>query len=352
MAMENSIQTGRTGRAAGTGFDGAGGSSVNGREKTDGCFSDIVLEKSGMFRKDGSPRGVFPRDVSSRDISPRNTSSSDAFPRDISPRNTSSRDVFPRDISPNIGFPENISSSNGFPENISPSNGFPENISPTNGFPEDISPRNMTLTEYKMYIDDIIKSLYIHPSQRHVSWFIDITDAAYRRMQADPLYEQQVLDYLARNKAANVYGHAPRFVYIHIEDTWDKTCGYALGVQDDSRARRAEERRRMAAEAARKARRKKLLKEYLRKRAEAKWLQDKLLKKQFLNRLLERQRLTGKWKERERKAQALEEKEAEETRVQAQEVKEWVGERKAEAARNAYEAGIIMMIRQEEQMFT
>ena len=36
-----------------------------------------------------------------------------------------------------------------------------------------------------------------HPSQRRVDWLIDITDAAYRRMQTDPLYEQQVLDYLA-----------------------------------------------------------------------------------------------------------------------------------------------------------
>ncbi len=61
-----------------------------------------------------------------------------------------------------------------------------------------LSPKDMSLTEYKLYIRDKIRKLYTHPSQRRVDWLIDITDAAYRRMQTDPLYEQQVLDYLAR----------------------------------------------------------------------------------------------------------------------------------------------------------
>ncbi len=215
-----------------------------------------------------------------------------------------------------------------------------------------LSPKDMTLTEYKLYIHDKIKNLYTHRSQRNVDWFIDITDEAYRRMQADPLYEQQVLDYLARNKAANVYGHAPRFVYIHIEDNWEKTYGYAFGLQDDSRAKRAAERRRMAAEAAKKARRKKLLKEYLKKRAEAKRLQDKLLKNQLMKNWLEKNRLTRKWNDQKQTAQTIKEQKAEKVRVQTNEVKEWSEERQAEAARNAYEASIIMMIRQEEQLFT
>lgn len=215
-----------------------------------------------------------------------------------------------------------------------------------------LSPKDMTLTEYKMYIHDKVKNLYTHPSQRRVDWLIDITDDAYRRMQADPLYEQQVLDYLARNKAANVYGRAPRFVYIHIEDTWEKTYGYAFGLQDDSRARRAAERRRMAAEAAKKARRKKLLKEYLKKRAEAKRLQNKLLKSQLMKNWLEHDRLARKWNNQKQTAEALKEQKVERTRIQTQEVKEWSEERQAEAALNAYEASIIMMIRQEEQLFT
>lgn len=215
-----------------------------------------------------------------------------------------------------------------------------------------LSPKDMSLTEYKLYIRDKIRKLYTHPSQRRVDWLIDITDAAYRRMQADPLYEQQVLDYLARNKAANTYGHAPRFVFIHIDDTWEKCYGYAFGMQDDSRARRAAERRRMAAEAAKRARRKKLLKEYLKKRAEAKRLQDKLLKNQILKNWLEHDRLTRKWIDQKRMAQEIKEQKKEQRRIQTREVKEWSEERQAEAALNAYEASIIMMIRQEEQLFT
>ena len=215
-----------------------------------------------------------------------------------------------------------------------------------------LSPKDMSLTEYKLYIRDKIRKLYTHPSQRRVDWLIDITDAAYRRMQTDTLCEQQVLDYLARNKAANTYGHAPRFVFIHIDDTWEKCYGYAFGMQDDSRARRAAERRRMAAEAAKRARRKKLLKEYLKKRAEAKRLQDKLLKNQILKNWLEHDRLTRKWIDQKRMAQEIKEQKKEQRRIQTREVKEWSEERQAEAALNAYEASIIMMIRQEEQLFT
>lgn len=215
-----------------------------------------------------------------------------------------------------------------------------------------LSPKDMSLTEYKLYIHDKIKNLYTHPSQKRVDWLIDITDAAYRRMQADPLFEQQVLDYLARNKAANVYGRAPRFVLIHIDDTWEKCYGYAFGVQDDARARRAAQRRRMAEEAAKKARRKKLLKEYLKKRAEAKRLQDKMLKNKILKNWLEHERLTKEWHNRKQTAQFIKERRREEVRVQTQEIRDWTEERQAEAARNAYEASIVMMIRQEEQLFT
>ena len=215
-----------------------------------------------------------------------------------------------------------------------------------------LSPKDMTLTEYKLYIHDKIKNLYTHPSQKRVDWLIDITDAAYRRMQADPLYEQQVLDYLARNKAACVYGHAPRFVLIHIDDTWEKCYGYAFGLQDDARARRAAQRRRMAEEAAKKARRKKLLKEYLKKRAEAKRLQDKLLKSKILKNWLEHERLNKEWHSQKQLAQTLKEHKKEKEQIQAQEVRAWTEERQVQAARNAYEASIIMMIRQEEQLFT
>lgn len=214
------------------------------------------------------------------------------------------------------------------------------------------SPKDMSLTEYKLYFHDRVKELYTHPSQKHVDWLIDITDEAYLRMQSDPAYERQVLDYLARSKAANVSGYAPKFVYVRIEDTMEKCHGYAFGLQEDSRARRAAERRRMAVEQAKKERRKKLLKDYLKKRAQAKLLQDKLLKAQQTKRWLEHNRLTREWKEEKRTAQVQDERTTEKKKKERQTVGEWTGERQAVQASNAYEASFVMLQRYEEQLFS
>lgn len=167
------------------------------------------------------------------------------------------------------------------------------------------SVKDMTLSEYKLYINDKINSLPLHPSQKKVFTFIDITDAAYRRMQQDPAYEQKVLNYLADSRAVNYGCCPPQFALIHIEDTWDKSYGYTYGVQKCERARRAEERRRLEAERAKKARRKKLLKEYLKKKAEAKRLQDKLLEEKLTAQRLEHRRLMKAWDEKQRKQQAF-----------------------------------------------
>lgn len=168
-----------------------------------------------------------------------------------------------------------------------------------------VSPKDMTPGEYKAYINDKINNMYTHPSQRKVFWYIDITDAAYQRMQADPLYERQVLDYLEKNKAANCGRYAPRFVLVHIDDTWEKSYGYSMGVQEDDRySRYLEEKRRAAKLRAKKERRKRLLKEYLKKKAEAKRLQDMLLNKELEKRRLEHDRMMKKWNRKKQTAQA------------------------------------------------
>ena len=166
------------------------------------------------------------------------------------------------------------------------------------------SPKDMTLTEYKLYFQDKIKALYTHPSQKQLSWFIDITDAAYRRMQNDPAYEQRVLNFLAKAKSTNYGSHVPRFALIHIDDTWEKCYGYTYGTQDDERARRAARKRQLEAERAKKARRKKLLKEYLKKKAQAKRLQDKLLNERISKQKLEHVRLLKSWNEDRQRIQA------------------------------------------------
>ena len=62
------------------------------------------------------------------------------------------------------------------------------------------SKENMSLDEYKAYFNEKMDALYTHPSQRNMNWVIDITDAAYKRMQTDPEYEQKILDALAKNR--------------------------------------------------------------------------------------------------------------------------------------------------------
>lgn len=228
------------------------------------------------------------------------------------------------------------------------------------------SSKDMSLTEYKMYIHDRIKGLYRHPSQKHVDWFIDISDAAYRRMQTDPLYEQKVLEYIAQNKATNFGGGPPRFAFIHIDEDWDKCRTYTLGLQDNCPAKRAAERRRMEAERAKRARRKKLLKEYLKKRAQAKLLQEKFLKSQLTKRRLEHVRLTREWSDQKEEAQFLKEKtlakkqtaQTQKAQIiarqqeQARALREWNEKRQAVQAFNAYEASLIMLSRYEEQLLT
>ena len=138
-------------------------------------------------------------------------------------------------------------------------------------------PRDMTLGEYKAYFNDMVNKLYTHPSQKNVFWYVDITDAAYERMRVDPVYERQVLNFLAQNKAANWGGHAPRFV---------------------------ERKRREAKLRAKKERRKKLLKEYLKKKAEAKRVQDMLINRELEKRWLEHDRMIRKWNRKRQIGQA------------------------------------------------
>lgn len=165
--------------------------------------------------------------------------------------------------------------------------------------------RDMTLGEYKAYFNDMVNKLYTHPSQRNVFWYVDITDAAYERMRMDPVYERQVLNYLAQNKAANCGGHAPRFVFVHIDDTWEKCYGYAMGRQDDDRYERYMERKRREAKLrAKKARRKKLLKEYLKKKAEAKRIQDMLINRELEKRRLEHDFVIRRWNKKRQLGQA------------------------------------------------
>lgn len=167
------------------------------------------------------------------------------------------------------------------------------------------STADMTPGEYKLYIYEKIDAMYLHPSQRRVFWYVDITEAAWQRMQFDPEYEQKVLDYIQKNRAVNYGCHVPQFILIHIEESWDKCYGYSMGVQDNDRCRQAARaRRREAAERAKRERRKKLLKDYLKRKAQQKRLLDKYLAEQYARHRLERNRMARIWSREKQLVQA------------------------------------------------
>ena len=96
-----------------------------------------------------------------------------------------------------------------------------------------VSSEDMTLEEYKAYFNEKMNSLYTHPSQRNRNDIIDITDAAYKRMQTDPEYEKKILDALAKNKAVNFGNYIPQISYMHIDDTWEGCYGYTQGMKEN-----------------------------------------------------------------------------------------------------------------------
>ena len=97
-----------------------------------------------------------------------------------------------------------------------------------------VSPEDMTLEEYKAYFNEKMNSLYTHPSQRNRNDIIDITDAAYKRMQTDPEYEKKILDALAKNKAVNfgVPGNLSSMILfnISVNSAWDTTAALFTSV--------------------------------------------------------------------------------------------------------------------------
>lgn len=95
------------------------------------------------------------------------------------------------------------------------------------------SKEDMSLDEYKAYFNEKMNSLYTHPSQRNRNDIIDITDAAYKRMQTDPEYEKKILDALAKNKAVNFGNYIPKISYMHIDDTWEGCYGYTQGMKEN-----------------------------------------------------------------------------------------------------------------------
>ena len=155
-----------------------------------------------------------------------------------------------------------------------------------------VSPEDMTLEEYKAYFNEKMNSLYTHPSQRNRNDIIDITDAAYKRMQTDPEYEKKILDALAKNKAVNFGNYIPQISYMHIDDTYEKCYGYTQGMKENDGYSGSSSAKGTDAGRQKKARQKELLEEYLEKRAQMKEYQQEALEEKIAKQELERSRLT------------------------------------------------------------
>ena len=167
-----------------------------------------------------------------------------------------------------------------------------------------VSPKDMTLDEYKAYFDEKMNSLYTHPSQRGMNWTIDITDAAYKKMQEDPEYEKKILDALAKNKAVDFGGNIPVVAYTHIDDTYKKCYGYTQGMKENVGYSGSSSAKRTDAGREKKARQKELLEEYLEKRAQAKRQQQELLDEKVAKAEQERSRLAKAWSSKQQMAKA------------------------------------------------
>ena len=165
-----------------------------------------------------------------------------------------------------------------------------------------VSPKDMTLDEYKAYFNEKMNGLYTHPSQRNMNDVIDITDAAYKRMQTDPEYEKKILDALAQNKAVNFGGNIPVIAYMHIDDTWEKCYGYTQGMKENVGYSGSSSAKKADAGREKKARQKGLLEEYLEKRAQAKRQQQELLDEKIAKAERERSRLAKAWSSKQQMA--------------------------------------------------
>ena len=159
-----------------------------------------------------------------------------------------------------------------------------------------VSPEDMTLEEYKAYFNEKMNSLYTHPSQRNRNDIIDITDAAYKRMQTDPEYEKKILDALAKNKAVNFGNYIPQISYMHIDDTWEGCYGYTQGMKENvGYTGGSSAKGRNDAGSRKKARQKELLIEYLEKRAQVKKQQQEMLNEKIAKQEQERSRFLQSW---------------------------------------------------------
>ena len=115
--------------------------------------------------------------------------------------------------------------------------------------------KEMTLDQYKKYIQDIISRMPVHPTQSGRTWLFDISDEGYEAMKNDPEYEKYVLDTIrstfssfdsSRSKGVSVFHFGATKEEQRIEN-WDPDKD-DIFVSDDSTEDWWEKRMRLMSE--------------------------------------------------------------------------------------------------------
>lgn len=134
------------------------------------------------------------------------------------------------------------------------------------------STQDMTLEEYKSYINDKISRISFHSSHRREKEYLTISEEGYMAMKNDPEYEAWVLDYIRENRSVDMslITSNPHYIsgedYVYIGATKESCHGESFNHWDYSTRRNREdkeaERKREREKALKKARKKALDKQY------------------------------------------------------------------------------------------
>lgn len=92
-----------------------------------------------------------------------------------------------------------------------------------------VSVKEMTLEEYKRYIQNEISRIPLNPSQSLWQWNIDITEEGYEAMKNDPAYEAHVLKSIRANFSFTDHFHSVNYSVLHFGATEEESYGQSFG---------------------------------------------------------------------------------------------------------------------------
>lgn len=134
------------------------------------------------------------------------------------------------------------------------------------------STQDMTMEEYKAYIDDKISKIPFHISHRKIKEYLTISDEGYRAMKEDPEYEKWVLNHIRENRSVDMSFMTNNPSYLSGEDyefiggTKESCHGEGYNNWDNRIKKKCQdkeaERKRQREKQIRKARKKALDKQY------------------------------------------------------------------------------------------